>query len=239
MQRLLLRPTRAAVMLFALALTPAPAGAAVTMTFWSHDFGKHFPHALISLRGTPDAGGAAVDRVLGFTARSLSPAILLGTVRGRVESPDRGYMDQSVAQFSVVLDDARYARVVALAAAWDEATGDARYNLKSRNCVHFVREAARIAGLAGLDQPRLMKKPRSYLQAVAAANPGRITIVAMRGDAYLASLPPLAPADPPYPRTISITSSVDWNPGNGSTSRQRAGPMRSTSPAMSRRLSRP
>lgn len=177
-------------MLLAMAIASAPAGAAVTMTFWSHDFGKHFPHALFTLRGTPDAGGAPVDRAYGFTARSVSPAILLGTVGGRIETPSPSYLDQSLAQFSVTLDDARYAQVLALVAAWDEKTGDARYNLNSRNCVHFVKEAARIAGLTGLDRPRLMKKPRSYLQAVAAANPGAVLIVGLRGDAYRGERPP-------------------------------------------------
>ena len=37
-----------------------------------------------------------------------------------------------------------------------------------------------------------MKKPRSYLQSIAEANAGRVTVVKMHGKAYLATLPPLA-----------------------------------------------
>lgn len=168
-----------------------PAQAAVTMTFWSHEFGNSFPHAFITLRGVPDAGGAAVDADYGFTAKTISPAILFGTVPGRVEPAPKSYIDKSDAQFAVVLTDAQYAQVVALIAAWDEKTGDGHYSLNTRNCVHFVKEAARIAGLAGIDQPTLMKKPRSYLLAVEAANEGHVLKVNQEGKAYLAALPPL------------------------------------------------
>ena len=176
--------------LLLLIAAPAPARAAVTMTFWSHDFGKSFPHAFIMLRGAPDAGGAAIDATYGFTARRLSISILFGTVPGAVEPSAPAYVAASEAQFAVVLTDPQYAEIRALVAAWSERTGDSRYSLNNRNCVHFVREAARIAGLAGLDQPRLMKKPRSYLQAVEAANRGRVTAINLTGAAYLATLPP-------------------------------------------------
>lgn len=36
-----------------------------------------------------------------------------------------------------------------------------------------------------------MKKPRSFLKAVASANADRVTVLGMSGKAYLASLPPL------------------------------------------------
>ena len=171
-----------------------PAQAAVTMTFWSHEFGNSFPHAFLTLRGTPDAGGPPIDTSYGFTARALTPAILLGTVAGKLEVGARGYIAGSDARFSVVLTDDQYGRIRALAAAWDARTGDSRYNLNKRNCVHFVKEAARTIGLTGLDHPRLMKKPRSYLLAVAAANRTSVTTIDLPGKTYLATLPPLAPA---------------------------------------------
>ena len=187
-------------------ITTVPAQAAVTITFWSHDFGNNFPHAFVTLRGVPDAGGELVDTAYGFTAITVSPALLFGNVGGMVEVPKTAYIGDSDAQFSLVLTDAQYAQELALAQAWGgKAAGetavakhaDTRYNLNRRNCVHFVKEAARIAGLVGLDQPKLMKKPRSYLLAVGAANASAVTTVAMKGDAYLASLPPLGP---PMPR---------------------------------------
>jgi len=179
--------------LLALALVAAwPARAAVTITFWSHELGNSFPHAFFTLRGVPDAGGAPVDANYGFTAKSISPAILMGSVKGRLDVARTAYISGSDAQFSVTLTDRQYADVLALIAAWDEKTGDARYDLGSRNCVHFVKEAARRAGLVQLDFPKLMKRPRSYLQAVAAANP-QVTVVGQHGKAYLAMLPVIPP----------------------------------------------
>jgi hypothetical protein len=173
---------------------PLPAQAAVTITFWSHEFGNSFPHAFFTLRGTPDAGGAPVDANYGFTAKTISPALLWGTVPGRLDIAKPAYMASSDAQFSVVLTDAQYADVVALVRAWDDKTGDGQYNLNRRNCVHFVQEAARRSGLVGLDQPGLMKKPRSFLLAVAATNDGHVVRVNQHGTQYLAGLPPLTPA---------------------------------------------
>lgn len=172
-----------------------PAHAAVTMTFWSHEFGNTFPHAFFTLRGTPDAGGPPIDTSYGFTAKTLTPAILFGTVAGKLEIGARGNILGSDARFSVVLSDPQYARVRALAAAWDAKTGDGRYNLNSRNCIHFVKEAARTIGLTGLDHPKLMKRPRSYLLAVAAANRATVTIIDLPAKKYLATLPPLPPTD--------------------------------------------
>ena len=92
----------------------------MTITFWSHELGNSFPHAFFTLRGVPDAGGAPVDVNYGFTAKSISPAILMGSVAGRLDIAKPGYMRGSDAQFSVVLTDAQYAEVLALVARWDE-----------------------------------------------------------------------------------------------------------------------
>lgn len=190
-----LRPLFALLMLVA----APPAQAAVTITFWSHELGNSFPHAFITLRGQPDAGGATVDANYGFTAKSVTPALLFGSVAGEVEPSKPGYIAGSDAQFSVVLTDAQYARVLALIAAWDEKTGDGHYNLNKRNCIHFVKEAARVAGLTDLDRPGLMKRPRSYLLAIGEANRTRVVTVGMHGKEYLASLPPLTGAGMPDP----------------------------------------
>jgi hypothetical protein len=174
-----------------LALAALPAQAAITVTFWSHELGNSFPHAFLTFRGVPDAGGEPVDTNIGFTARTVSPAILFGPVPGKYDVAKPGYVAQSDAQFSLVLTDAQYADLRRLVDEWGEK-GDQTYSLKSRNCVHFVAEAARRLGLAGVDQPKLMRKPRSYLLAVAAANPGRVTVIHASGKAYLATLAPLA-----------------------------------------------
>lgn len=191
----------AALLLFVAAW---PAQAAVTITFWSRELGNSFPHAFFTLRGVPDAGGAPVDVAYGFTAKSLSPAILMGNVRGTIERPKPFYIAGSHARFSRVLTDAQYASVLALVREWHEQTGDATYNLNTRNCVTFVREAARRSGLVQVDFPKLMKKPNSYLHAVMAAQPGQVTVVEQRGSDYIVSLPPLtnapAVAATPVPR---------------------------------------
>jgi len=168
----------------------APANAAVTITFWSHELGKDFPHAFFTLRGVPDAGGAPIDVNYGFTASSLTPAILMGNVRGRLDIAKPSYMRGSDAQFSVVMSDAQYADILALVHEWGEV--NTTYNLNHRNCVHFVQEAARRVGLVGTDLPQFVKKPRSFMLALAAANKDKVTIVAMHGSDYFAGLTPLA-----------------------------------------------
>lgn len=178
-----------AVLLLALAAWPAQA--AVTMTFWSRDFGSYFPHAFFQLRGTLDAGGPPVDASYGFTARSVTPALLFGNVAGRIERPKLGYMEGSKVRFAVTLSDAHYAAVLALVREWDATTGDSTYNLGKRNCVTFVREAARRAGLATVDFPKLMKKPTSFLRAVAAGNAAQVSVIEQDGKTYLAEHPPL------------------------------------------------
>ena len=171
-----------------------PAQAAVTITFWSHELGHSFPHAFFTVRGVADAGGAPVDANFGFTAKSVSPALLMGPVAGKLDIATPTYIAASDAQFWVVMTDAQYAAVLGLVDAWSEGKPDSVYRLGDHNCVHFVKEAARLVGLSALDQPKLMKKPRSYLRAVLAGNAGRVTPVEMDGKAYLASLGPVAPA---------------------------------------------
>lgn len=174
-------------LLFALSwlvATAQPVGAAVTITFWSHDQDQSFPHAFFALKGAPDAGGEAIDANYGFTAKAVTPAILLGTVGGKVEDNKPGYMRRSDARFSVTLTDAQYAGIQALIAEW---TANSRYNLNKRNCVHFVAEAARRSGLTVPHLPKLMKKPKSFLLAVGEANVGRVKQINLDGKAYFAA----------------------------------------------------
>lgn len=200
-----------------------PSQAAVTITFWSHELGNSFPHAFFTLRGVPDAGGAPVDANFGFTAKSVSPALLIGPVSGKLDIAKPTYIAGSDAQFSVVMTDAQYTQVLKLVDAWSEGKPDSVYRLGDHNCVHFVKEAARTVGLTGIDQLKLMKKPRSYLKAVGAANIGRVIPVGMHGKAYLASLAPIvsvgampatsAPAATTYkPATAALTQPTPASP---------------------------
>ncbi|KQM67514.1 hypothetical protein ASE75_00740 [Sphingomonas sp. Leaf17] len=179
-----------------------PANAAVTITFWSHELGNSFPHAFFSLRGTPDAGGPPVDANYGFTPKAITPAMLFGTIPGRLDIAKPGYIRGSDAQFAMTITDAQYAAVLGLVRQFGDPV--TRYDLKTRNCVHFTKEAARLLGLDGIDQPKLMKKPRSYLKAVGRANIGRVTILGIHGKTYLAGLSPLGAAADTNPARVRL-----------------------------------
>lgn len=174
----------AVVSLWALSIVPAQA--AVIITFWSHELGNSFPHAFFTLRGVPDSGGAAVNETFGFTAKTLSPALLFGPVPGKIDVAHQGYIAGSDAQFSVTMTDAQYRDVLGLVDAWTEGKPDGVYRLGDHNCVTFVQEAARRVGLVRLNKPGLMKKPRSYLKAIQTENMNRVTVIGMHGKAWLA-----------------------------------------------------
>ena len=154
-----------------LTLTPAHARAAVELAFYSHDYAAkrgRYPHAFITLKGVPDAGGRSVDANYGFTARSVSPAILVRAVRGMMHSADRAYIGRSQRRLALTLTDAQYTAVRARLAAW-RREGDT-YDLNRRNCIHFVREIARAAGLRVREDAALIKQPSAFLQDLARRN---------------------------------------------------------------------
>ncbi len=62
------------------------ARAEVTVTFYSHDFGKNFPHAFFVAKGEL-ADGKKIDTAYGFTAVNVTPGILFGSVNGHVHAP--------------------------------------------------------------------------------------------------------------------------------------------------------
>lgn len=153
-----------------LLLAAAPAAAAVTITFYSHELGSSFPHAFVTMAGAPDRGGPAVNVDYGFSAKTISPAILWGRVSGEVIS-DHGaaYIRGSDRHFSLILSDEDYDRVMATIARW-RASPQPSYDLGTHNCVHFVADLARSVGMAADTPKALMKKPRSYLEHLTAEN---------------------------------------------------------------------
>ena len=89
MRQILIRLLPALLLLCGL---PAQAVAAVEIAFYSREMGgNNYPHAFVALRGTVDSTGEAVDASYGFTARSVTPAILFGSVSGEVivEGPEQ------------------------------------------------------------------------------------------------------------------------------------------------------
>src|SRR4249919_2256872 len=125
----------------------APAAAAVEIAFYSRELGgNNFPHAFVVLHGTVDATGETVDTSLGFTAHSITPGILWGSVRGEVLVEGERQIARSDRQFALTLSDERYRAVMTVVDRWRNMPQPS-YNLNRRNCVHFVAEMAAAAGL--------------------------------------------------------------------------------------------
>ncbi len=151
------------------------AHAAVTITFYSHDFGSHFPHAFIVLKGTVGSTGEVVDTNYGFTAVNVSPAILWGRVKGKIETSKPKYVADSNRHFSIELTDAQYASVITKVEEWRNKKQKS-YSLNKSNCVHFVGEVARLLGLKTNPKSKYFKKPKTYLREVESLNPELKTI---------------------------------------------------------------
>ena len=156
-----------------LALAAAPAWAAVSITFYSKELGASFPHAFVIVAGNLDRGGPRIEEDYGFTAKAISPAILWGKVSGEVITDHTpSYVRGSDRHFTMSLSDAEYDRAMATVERWRSARQPS-YDLDRHNCVHFVAEIAASVGLTA-DTSRLMKKPRSFLEALTANNRARL-----------------------------------------------------------------
>ena len=165
------------LLLVLLLVKATPAAAAVEIRFHSKDFGTSFPHAFIVLTGTVDSTGEAVNANYGFTVRNpIGPSVLLGRVRGVVESVGPGYVENSNRHFSMVLSDDQFRQVVALVERW-HGLPQPSYSLDRRNCVTFVAEVAELLGLEA-DTRGLMRRPRAFLDRVRDRNAERIAAAA-------------------------------------------------------------
>ena len=176
-----------ATMVLLFAWIAGPANAEVRMTFWSRNTSNYFPHAFFSLKGTVDSTGQVVDESYGFTLDNMTPVALFASVKAHVDHTTKTYMRGSDAQFRIIITDAQYAAIKAQVAEWD-APGS-KWNLNKRNCVFFVAEAARRAGLTVVEDPKLMKKPRSFTRSLIPLNAARVTDIGLQGAAYWAKYP--------------------------------------------------
>lgn len=153
----------------------APAFAAVEIGFYSRELGgNNFPHAFIRLQGTVDSTGEAVDTSYGFTARSVTPALLFGSVSGEIFVEGEARIRASDRQFRITLSDAQYAAVMRVVDEWRNRPQPS-YNLSRANCIHFVAAVGSALGLRIELVPRLMRRPRSFLIHQRELNPGRVT----------------------------------------------------------------
>jgi hypothetical protein len=154
-----------------LAALPAIAHAEIVATFYSHDMkDNYFPHAFIHLKGIEDSTGKAIDTNYGFTAQKVSPAILLGSVLGMIETKDENYVSKSDPHFTLKLSDGEYRQLLAHVEKWRTMPGKS-YSLNKQNCVHFVMEAAAILGLSVNRKSKFFKKPKTFLMEVMKLNP--------------------------------------------------------------------
>ncbi|MBO0749228.1 MAG: hypothetical protein J2O44_02190 [Porphyrobacter sp.] len=173
-----LRPVRAASLRLLLALLALvgfaqPAFAKVEVEFHSFNgsvfFGR-YPHTFVVFRGTLDETGQKIDENFGFTAKHVSPAVLSGPVEGEIYVEQPQWIARTNRHFTITVDDATYRRMRAEVDFWGHHPGKF-YDLDRNNCISFVGKMAEMAGLK-VDYPHeLMRKPRAWLNRVAALNP--------------------------------------------------------------------
>ena len=153
-----------AALLALLPLTPAQAD--VLARFYSRDFGSVFPHTFFEVEGP-----GVPKRNYGFTAKTVTPAILMSPVAGHVMAVNANYVLKSRLHFTLRLSDDQYRRLMAVAADWSRAKQPS-YDLYKANCVSFVRDALQALGLKSNPNTRFLGKPKSFLLEVESLNPG-------------------------------------------------------------------
>lgn len=157
-----------------LALAAGQAWAEVTITFYAHPGSRIrggdllFPHAYVHAVGTLDDTGEPVDWSAGFTARNPGPQLLFMRDTGEVLAPDQRYVHEGQPYLKLVLGDDAFRAVRARAEWWNSPEGSL-YDLRKRNCISFVADLARVAGLRTAPEPSM--RPGSFLEATAALNP--------------------------------------------------------------------
>lgn len=159
--------------LAALVCWTGPAWAAVQVHFHSFNgsvLGSRFPHTFVVFDGTLDSTGERIHANYGFSAKTVSPAVLAGPVEHTIYVEKEKYINSTNRHFSVTVSDATYHRMAAEVEAWRNAPGK-YYDLDKRNCIHFVGRMAELAGLK-IDYPQsLLRKPKAWLNHIATLNP--------------------------------------------------------------------
>lgn len=162
-----------------LALCAGSAWAEVTLAFYAHPGARIrggnllFPHAYVHATGTLDDTGDAVDWAAGYTAKNPGPQLLLARGVGEVTHPEERYIHEGQAHLRVVVSDAVYRAVRERAEWWNGPDGSV-YDLRRRNCISFVADLARLAGLTTAQEPSM--RPGTFLEATAALNPGAAVV---------------------------------------------------------------
>lgn len=165
---------RALIPALLLSLVAGQAWAAVTVTFYAHPGARVrggyllFPHAYVNATGTLDETGEPVNWAAGFTAKNPGPQLLFARGAGVVQEPDARYVGEGKPYLRLTVTDAAYRAIRARADWWAGPEGST-YDLRRRNCITFIADLARLAGLRTAGEPSM--KPGTFLEATAALNP--------------------------------------------------------------------
>jgi hypothetical protein len=161
-------------LILALALLWAgPALAEVRIHFHSFNgsmfFGR-YPHTFIVLEGTLEENGKAVSENYGFSARTVTTAVLSGPVEHMVMVEKPEHVRKTNRHFTLTLTDQQYHRIVAEVRAWQNAPGR-YYDLENRNCIHFVGRMAELLGLKVEYPAKMLRRPKQWLNHIIGLNP--------------------------------------------------------------------
>ena len=163
-----------AIFAAALSLAWAPAAyAQVLLSFQSFNGSVlvgRYPHTFIVLEGTLEETGQRVSENYGFTAKTVSPAVLSGPVVHDVTVEKAKYIKSTNRHFTIPISDAQYWRIRKEVDAWRNAPGK-YYDLDKRNCIHFVGRMAELVGLKVTYPENMLRRPKAWLNHVTALNP--------------------------------------------------------------------
>ena len=154
-------------------LSAGPALAEVQIHFHSFNgsvvWGR-YPHTFVVFDGALEKSGEVVNENYGFSARNVTPSVLMGPVEHMVLSEKPKTVRRTNRHFSVTLSDADYVKVVKLIRSWNDMPGKF-YDLDNRNCIHFVGEIARLVGLKVEYPDTMLRGPKKWLNHISAINP--------------------------------------------------------------------
>ena len=149
-----------------------PALAQVRLSFHSFNgslWGR-FAHTFIVLEGTLDETGQEVKENYGYTAVTITPAVLAGPVPGTIYIEKPKYIRSTNRHFTVPISDGQYHAILAEMRRWRDGPGNA-YRLDTHNCIHFVAKVAQMVGL-GADVPKMLtRNPKAWLNYVTRSTP--------------------------------------------------------------------
>lgn len=160
-----------AFLLLCVLTTSVPARAHIAVAFYSSEQSGTFPHAFVLISGRLAANGRDVSANYGFTAARVTPTILRAPAPGYVQQVQPAYIAGAHRHFTIRINDRGYARLMTRVAAWQRRPQPS-YDLTRANCVHFVMDLARTAGLSVNKNSEFFLQPRRFLNELLALNPG-------------------------------------------------------------------